>query len=130
MIDIKYAKIHDTSLILAGNNLKNGLDPQHREGLRIQYDKDEDVVVVWAKHPINKEYDMAIVPLAAVAYMIPYDYKKSGYKLPPEIIKPKGPVEAGQANLKIQAQVSTPTGHVFSDEPGLTGQEPTKAKLK
>jgi hypothetical protein len=113
MLNLKFAECH-TPLFLNGINLGTKLDPTKRAGLYLQYDKKNEFLLVW----LHKQLSM--VPKETVVNMVAINIEDTGYTHPTFEIKLAEPIQAGQVNSKIVAQVSTPHGHVFSNNPGLT----------
>ena len=94
-IKLKWAEVH-TPLFVAGCNLGCKLDPHKRNGLKLFFDKEENLLEVhW-----NQE--IGYVPMSNVAVMIKT----------PDLPEPK-PVPAPAPIGKVEAQVSTPQDHVF-----------------
>lgn len=145
MLSIKYAELH-TSLFLSGTNLglkliTSGLGK--RTGLSLSYDRPNKELLV------TFNGNTAIVPTTNVVSMVPGD---SGAEEAPSTPVLQHPGEVGaqlaqahttqrmqeqgiataspknknapkvNSNPSANAQVSTPTSHVFQG-PGLTGQE-------
>ena len=140
-IELVFAELH-TALFLAGTNLGLKLNKTHtglgqRTGLHLIYDREEkELLVYWNK-------SLAIVPSTNVASMTPANPEVLG-DLPAELdVKPVMAITprpnqtlkevATTVNTtktksgKTNAQVSTPTGHVFEGPgAGLTGIEGPK----
>lgn len=107
MIDLKFVELHKP-LFIAGTNMGEKLDSYKREGLQLQYDPEEEMLLVWYKDAL------ALVPRDTVACMWPINIHETNYKKPTFTLPVKKPVEAAQANPKITAQVSGPGQHVFN----------------
>jgi len=117
VIDLKMATLHD-NLFIAGTNFQQTLDPAKRAGLKLQFDNKNDRLIVWFAGK-----SLAVKNWKTIE---PIDAKDMGWEEPKAKVKLEQVAHAAQPNQRIQAQVSTPMGHVFANEPGLTGQ----AKLK
>jgi hypothetical protein len=137
-IELSFAELH-TALFLAGTNLGLKLNKTHtglgqRQGLYLLYDREnKELLVYWNK-------SLAIVPSTNVASMTPVDPEVLGtYPVQDEVKpvkaitpRPNQTIKEVDATVnntvkksgKVNAQVSTPTSHVFMEGPGLTGQEP------
>lgn len=140
-IELSFAELH-TALFLAGTNLGLKLNKTHtglgqRQGLHLIYDREQkELLVYWNK-------SLAIVPSTNVASMTPVDsevvgaYPDQQEMKPVQAITPRpnqtlkqveSTVEKTKAKAgKINAQVSSPTDHVFKGEGhGVTGIEGPK----
>lgn len=94
MLDIKYAELH-TALFLKGTNLGLKLNPHHRGGLILKYDREARELLV----SFNGE--TAIIPTTNVASMV-------------EGKQPDRKEEVKEPFVAKTAQVSSPMQHVFA----------------
>jgi hypothetical protein len=127
MIELKFAETHGPVFLTAGDkgyNLKNKLNVKERKGLKLQYDAETELMHV--------EYNgfKALVPSTNIVVMIPWDSEMSAPKTPdePERVSADAVRDAQRADTptgapptlkqgikqSIDAQVSTPTDHVFA----------------
>lgn len=107
--EIKWAELH-APLFLAGTNLQLKLDPTKRSGLKMEYDEEKKHLYVTYNN------QTARIPETSVLSMV----EGSGAR--PVVVAPvHAPV--------VEAQVSSPTSHVFAGMGGgTTGQEEVRRK--
>ena len=98
MLKLDQLQTH-TVLFLGKTNLTDRLNASARKGLSMLYDEDKAVVRV----TFNDE--TAIIPLAAVASMIPAKRQAD---------EPATKVATKATRPPVEAQASSPTGHVFA----------------
>ncbi len=95
MIKISRVELH-TPIFVGGHNLGAKLDAGRRKDLDMQYDGKGQLLFV----TFNGE--TAMVPVPAIASMVAETFKRET----PSVLKAAKPV--------VDAQVSSPTGHVFA----------------
>lgn len=93
--EIKWAELH-SPIFLAGTNLQAKLDPDKREGLKLEFDEEKRHLYVSYKGETSR------VPEPSILSMVEGSPKVRHLAAPP-----KG---------SIKAQVSTPQDHVFAGE--------------
>jgi hypothetical protein len=113
--EIKWAELH-APLFLAGTNLQLKLDPTKRSGLKMEYDEEKKHLYVTYNNQTARIPETSVLSMVE-REMTPakhdYDALGGGTYTPPRPVAP------------IEAQVSTPTSHVFAGRGGgTTGQEP------
>lgn len=99
-INLEFAELQ-TPLFLAGTNHGTKLSVDKRPVVLI-YDREEKELLVY----FNKK--LAIIPASNIASMTPVEVAA---------IEAKPEVKAEAPKGKVKAQVSTPTSHVFKDDP-------------
>lgn len=111
--DIQWAELH-APLFLAGTNLGQKLDPAKRMGLKMEYDEERRHLYVTYNNRSCR------IPETSVLSMVENE------KVIPISVREPVAVNAGSIPTKpFEAQVSTPTSHVFAGAgAGQTGQEP------
>lgn len=103
--EIEWAELH-APLFLAGTNLGQKLDPHKRQGLRMEYDEDKRHLYV------SYNEKTARIPETSILSMV--EKTATVIELPPQP-KPTKPA--------VDAQVETPTSHVFAGlGKGVSGQ--------
>ena len=114
-IDLSNATLHNP-LFLAGVNFQNNLDVSKRHGLQLTYDRAEKEMIA----QFNGK--MVIIPSSNIATMTPSSLKAEELGIESNVQPLKALVQTNIPVNKIQAQVSTPHGHVFANEPGKVRQ--------
>jgi hypothetical protein len=115
--EIKWAELH-APLFLAGTNLQQKLDPtKGRAGLKMEYDEvKRHLYVTW-------NGQTARIPETSVLSMVE--------RMPVAVEQALDTSRPIIATLPIEAQVSTPTSHVFAGlGGGTTGQDEPKERKK
>src|SRR5271165_1106186 len=103
-INLVFAELH-TPLFLGGRNFGLKLDNVKFNGLELVYDQTEKEL--WITH--NKK--TAIIPTSNVVSMTPGEVALIGAT--EEVRQPAA--SPGKFRTKVNAQVSTPTSHVFGE---------------